>query len=439
MALRAACYIAALAIGVASRGAEGKAVTTGPQVEGARALCAVVAELQGAARCAREVAVLGEQVGRNLDTMSATWGTGQRIVSALAETLEDEAARNATALEERLQAKAKDAGKALAEVHAATLQAREAQEALTATAAMGEEYIRTLASFISTNAGAGTKTCLSSTNADSGDGSGSGGTEWSAWGDTGIDAYLAKVCPDLFSNTRKEEKAKTACHAATSLAKWREEKDELWNPAGGNNGATQKPYEVANIGEAAAGSDGTECPMLTGAASGKYGLAIKTAHTTLHFAKLFELTFSSGNSGVFKIDKTATLNEAGTQNAAKLAAQIVAAKKRVEEEHTKQKCTSRGRTKTCQALEDAKGETQNTVQQALELVAKTKQNEGQAAPPQNRKANTNMKTEKRAPDTAAQTTHATTQHEARADAATLPRHTLPLGTVATALARMTRK
>ncbi|KAH8609884.1 hypothetical protein ERJ75_001157100 [Trypanosoma vivax] len=152
MALRAACYIAALAIGVASRGAEGKAATTGPQVEGARALCAVVAELQGAARCAREVAVLGEQVGRNLDTMSATWGTGQRIVSALAETLEDEAARNATALEERLQAKAKDAGKALDEVHAATLQAREAQEALTATAAMGEEYIRTLASFISTNA-----------------------------------------------------------------------------------------------------------------------------------------------------------------------------------------------------------------------------------------------------------------------------------------------
>ncbi|KAH8606622.1 hypothetical protein ERJ75_001496000 [Trypanosoma vivax] len=76
MALRAACYIAALAIGVASRGAEGKAATTGPQVEGARALCAVVAELQGAARCAREVAVLGEQVGRNLDTMSATWDTG---------------------------------------------------------------------------------------------------------------------------------------------------------------------------------------------------------------------------------------------------------------------------------------------------------------------------------------------------------------------------
>ncbi|KAH8612291.1 hypothetical protein ERJ75_000904400 [Trypanosoma vivax] len=439
MALRAACYIAALAIGVASRGAEGKAATTGPQVEGARALCAVVAELQGAARCAREVAVLGEQVGRNLDTMSATWGTGQRIASALAETLEGEAASNATALEERLQAKAKDAGQALAEVHAATLQAREAQEALTATAAVGEEYIRSLASFISTDAGAGTKTCLSSTNDDSNGGSGSGGTTWSAWGDTGIDAYLAKVCPDLFSNTRKEEKAKTACHAATRLAKWREEKDELWNHAGGSNGATQKPYTVANIGEEAAGSDGTECPMLMGDANANYGLAIKTAHTTLHFAKLFELTFSSGNSGVFKIDRTATLNEAGTQNAAKLAAQIVAAKKRVEEEHRRQRCTSRGSTKTCRALGDAKGKTQDTVQQALELVAKTKQDEGQAAPPQNRKANTDMKTEKRAPDTADQTTHATTQHEARAEAAPLPRHTLPLGTVATALARMTRK
>ncbi|KAH8609889.1 hypothetical protein ERJ75_001156600 [Trypanosoma vivax] len=439
MALREACYIAALAIGVASRGAEGKAATTGPQVEGARALCAVVAELQGAARCAREVAVLGEQVGRNLDTMSATWGTGQRIVSALAETLGDEAARNATALEERLQAKAKAAGQAFAEVHAATLQARAAQEALTATAAMGEDYIRTLASFISNNAGARKRTCLSSTDADSGGGSGESGTTWSAWGDTGIDAYLAKVCPDLFSNTRKEEKAKTACDAATRLAKWREERDELWNHAGGSNGATQKPYEVANIGEEAAGTDGTECPMLMGATSGKYGLAIKPEHTTLHFAKLFELTFSSGNSGVFKIDRTATLNEAGTQNAAEIAAQIVAAKKRVEEEHTKQKCTSRGSTKTCQALEDAKGETQDTVQQALELVAKAKRNEGQAAPPQDRKANTNMKTEKRAPDTAAQTTHATTQHEARADAATLPRHTLPLGTVATALARMTRK
>ncbi|KAH8612295.1 hypothetical protein ERJ75_000904800 [Trypanosoma vivax] len=439
MALRAACYIAALAIGVASRGAEGKAATTGPQVEGARALCAVVAELQGAARCTREVAVLGEQVGRNLDTMSATWGTETRIVSALAETLEDEAASNATVLEERLQVKAKDAEKALAEVHAATLQARKAQEALTATAAMGEEYIRSLASFISTDAGAGTRTCLSSTNADSYGGSGSSGTTWSAWGDTGIDAYLAKVCPDLFSNTRKEEKAKTACDAATSLAKWREEQDELWNHAGGSNGATQKPYTVANIGEAAAGTDGTECPMLMGAANANYGLAIKTANTTLHFAKLFELTFSSGNSGVFKIDKTATINEAGTQNAAKLAAQIVAAKKRVEEKHTKKKCTSRGRTKTCQALEDAKGGTQDTVQQALKLVARAKRNEGRAAPTRNRKANTNMKTKKRAPDTAAQTTHATTQHEARADAATLPRHTLPLGTVATALARMTRK
>ncbi|CCD20576.1 hypothetical protein, conserved in T. vivax, partial [Trypanosoma vivax Y486] len=314
MALRAACYIAALAIEVASRGTEGKAATTGPQVEGARALCAVVAELQGAARCAREVAVLGEQVGRNLDTMSATWGTGQRIVSALAETLEDEAARNATALEERLQAKAKAQGKALDEVHAPTLQAREARGTLTATAAMGEEYIRSLASFISTDTGAGTKTCLSSTDADSGGGSGSSGTTWSAWGDTGIDAYLAKVCPDLFGNTRKEEKAKTACDAATSLAKWREEKDELWNHAGGSNGATQKPYTVANIGEQAAGSDGTECPMLMGAANANYGLALKTAHTTLHFAKLFELTFSSGNSGVFKIDKTATIHEAGTQN-----------------------------------------------------------------------------------------------------------------------------
>ncbi|KAH8603797.1 hypothetical protein ERJ75_001785000 [Trypanosoma vivax] len=166
MALRAACYIAALAIGVASRGAEGKAATTGPQVEGARALCAVVVELQGAARCAREVAVLGEQVGRNLDTMSATWDTGQRIVSALAETLEDEAQSNAQALADRLQAKAKAAGQELDEVHAATLQAREAQEALTATAAMGTEYIRTLASFISTNAGHATKTCLSSTDAD---------------------------------------------------------------------------------------------------------------------------------------------------------------------------------------------------------------------------------------------------------------------------------
>ncbi|KAH8612293.1 hypothetical protein ERJ75_000904600 [Trypanosoma vivax] len=439
MALRAACYIAALAIGVASRGAEGKAATTGPKVEGARALCAVVAELKGAARCAREVAVLAEQVGRNLDTMSATWGTGQRIVSALAETLEDEAASNAMALEERLQAKAKDAGKALAEVHGATLQAREAQEALTATAAMGEESIRSLASFISTDAGAGKRTCLSSTNADSGGGSGSCGTTWSAWGDTGIDAYLAKVCPDLFSNTRKEEKAKTACDDATSLAKWREEKGKLWNHAVGSNGAAQMPYEVANIGEAAAGSDGTECPMLMGAASGKYGLAVKTQHATLHFAKLFELTFSSTTDGVFKIDRTATLNEAGTQNAAKLAARIVAAKKRVEEGHTKQKCTSRGGTKTCRALEGAKGKTQDAVQQALELVAKTKQNEGQAAPPQNRKANTNMKPEKRAPDTAAQTTHATTQHEARAEAAPLPRHTLPLGTVATALARMTRK
>ncbi|KAH8606626.1 hypothetical protein ERJ75_001495100 [Trypanosoma vivax] len=223
MALRAACYIAALAIGVASRGAEGKATTTGPQVEGARALCAVVAELQGAARCAREVAVLGEQVGRNLDTMSATWGTGQRIVSALAGTLGDEAAGNATALKERLQAEAKAAGQAFDEVHAPTLQAGAAKEALTATEAMGDDYIRTLASFISNNAGARTRTCLSSTDADSGGESGSTGTTWSAWGDTGIDAYLAKVCPDLFSNTRKEESEKTASDAATRLAKWREE------------------------------------------------------------------------------------------------------------------------------------------------------------------------------------------------------------------------
>ncbi|KAH8603804.1 hypothetical protein ERJ75_001784900 [Trypanosoma vivax] len=180
-------------------------------------------------------------------------------------------------------------------------------------------------------------------------------------------------------------------------------------------------------------------PNAHGAANGKYGLALKTTHTKLHFAKLFELTFSSGDSGALALDAQAKISEEGTQTAQELAAQIVKAKARVEEEHTKQKCTSRGSTKTCQALEDAKGETQDTVQQALELVAKAKQNEGQATPPQNRKANTNMKTEKRAPDTAAQATHATTQHEARPEAAPLPRHTLPLGTVATALARMTRK
>ncbi|CCD20754.1 hypothetical protein, conserved in T. vivax [Trypanosoma vivax Y486] len=439
MALRAACYIAALAIGVASRGAEGKAATTGPQVEGARALCAVVVELQGAARCAREVAVLGEQVGRNLDTMSATWDTGKRIVSALAETLEDEAARNATALAERLQAKAKAAGKALDEVHAATLQAREAQGALTATAAMGSEYIRTLASFISTNAGHATKTCLSSTDADSDGGRGTGGTKWSKWGDEGVDDYLAKVCPDLFSNTRKADTTNKTCEHATSLAAWTGTREALWNHAGGKPAEQGAPYEVADIGEEAADTDGDECPMLMAAASGKYGLALKTEHTKLHFAKLFELTFSSSDSGALALDAQHKINEEGTQTAAQLAAQIVKAKARVEEEHTKQKCTSRGRTKTCQALEDAKGETQDTVQQALELVAKTKQYDGQAAQPQNRKANTNMKTKTPEPDTAAQTTHATTQHEARADAATLPRHTLPLGTVATALARMTRK
>ncbi|KAH8606625.1 hypothetical protein ERJ75_001495000 [Trypanosoma vivax] len=193
MALRAACYIAALAIGVASRGAEGAAATTGPEVEGARALCAVVVELQGAARCAREVAVLGEQVGRNLDTMSATWDTGNRIVSALAETLEDEAKRNATVLADRLQAKAQAAGKELAGMNEATLQARAAQEALTETAAMGKEYIRTLASFISTNQGAGTKTCLSSTDANTEGRGGTSGTTWSAWGDEGVDGYLASV------------------------------------------------------------------------------------------------------------------------------------------------------------------------------------------------------------------------------------------------------
>ncbi|CCD18746.1 hypothetical protein ERJ75_001153500 [Trypanosoma vivax] len=439
MALRAACYIAALAIGVASRGSEGKAATTGPEVEGARALCAVVVELQGAARCAREVAVLGEQVGRNLDTMSATWGTGRRIVSALAETLGDEAATNATALEERLQAKAQDAGKALDEVDAATLQAREAQEALTATAAVGKEYIRTLASFISTNEGSRTKTCLSSTDADSAGGSGTGGTNWSRWGDEGIDDYLAKVCPDLFGGTRKETRTNTTCAHATKLAAWTGHDSTLWKHAGGEPGAQEPPYEVANIGAAAEGRDGTECPMLAGAAIGKYGLAIKPPHTKLHFAKLFELTFSSTTDGALALDAQAKINEAGTKNAAELAAQIVKAKERVEAEHTKQKCTSRGSETTCQALEDAKGGTQDTVQQALELVAKTKQYDGQAAPPQDRKANTNMKTEKREPDTAAQTTHATTQHEARADAAPLPRHTLPLGTVATALARMTRK
>ncbi|KAH8609903.1 hypothetical protein ERJ75_001155300 [Trypanosoma vivax] len=64
-------------------------------------------------------------------------GPGQRLVSALAKTLGTGRQRNATELEERLQAKAKAQGKALAEVHAATLQQRAAQEALTATEAMG--------------------------------------------------------------------------------------------------------------------------------------------------------------------------------------------------------------------------------------------------------------------------------------------------------------
>ncbi|CCD20602.1 hypothetical protein, conserved in T. vivax [Trypanosoma vivax Y486] len=372
--------------------------------------------------------------------MSATWDTGRRIVSALAETLEDEAAHNATALTDRLQAKAKQAGMALDEVHAATLQAREAQEALTATAQMGKEYIRTLASFISTNGGQGTKTCLSSTDADSGGGSGAGsGTKWSKWGDAGIDDYLTKVCPDLFSNTTAEETTKQTCERAKKLAKWPGKGSILWNHAGGGHGRQGAPYEVADIGKEAQGTDGTECPMLMGAAVGKYGLAITTKDTKVHFARLFELTFSSTTDGALALDAQAKINEAGTKNAAELAAQIVKAKARVEAEHTKQKCTSNGREKTCQALEDAKGETQDTVQQALELVAKTKQNDGQAAQPQNRKANTNMKTKTSEPDTAAQTTHATTQHDARPDAAPLPRHTLPLGTVATALARMTRK
>ncbi|KAH8609891.1 hypothetical protein ERJ75_001156700 [Trypanosoma vivax] len=360
MALRAACYIAALAIGVASRGAEGKAVTTGPQVEGARALCAVVAELQGAARCAREVAVLGEQVGRNLDTNERDMGHRTADRQRVSGDARGRGGAQRDGIGRATSGESESSGEGTCRGACSHFASTGGTGSTYGNGSDGGRIHPHLGIVHKHQPGAGTKTCLSSTNADSGGGSGSGGTTWSAWGDTGIDAYLAKVCPDLFSNTRKEEKAKTACDAATSLAKWREEKDELWNHAGGNNGATQKPYEVANIGEAAAGSDGTECPMLTGAASGKYGLALKTAHTTLHFAKLFELTFSSGNSGVFKIDKTATLNEAGTQNTAKLAAQIVAAQKKVEEKHTKQKCTSRGRTKTCQALEDAKGETQNT-------------------------------------------------------------------------------
>ncbi|CCD21466.1 hypothetical protein, conserved in T. vivax, partial [Trypanosoma vivax Y486] len=361
MALRAAFYCAALAIGVASRRSKGKAAMTGPQVEGQRALFAVVVELQGAARCALEVAVLGDKVGRNLDTMSATWDTGRRIVKDVAKTPEDEAATNATALEERLQKKAQAAEKQLEQVHLATLQARAAENTLTATAALGKEYIRTLASFVSTNAGTGTKTCLSSTDFD-GEGSSAGsGTKWSKWGDAGIDDYLTKVCPDLFGAATEEEATNKACEHARKLTDWPGKGRILRTHAGGSNGAQGTTYKVEHIGEAAKGEDGKECPMLMADAVGKYGLAITTKDTKVHFAKLFELTFSSSTNGFLALDAQAKINEAGTKNAAELAAQIVKEKERVEASHTKQKCTSRGRTKTCQALDDAKGETQDTV------------------------------------------------------------------------------
>ncbi|KAH8609909.1 hypothetical protein ERJ75_001155200 [Trypanosoma vivax] len=89
------------------------------------------------------------------------------------------------------------------------------------------------------------------------------------------DDYLAKVCPGLFSNTRKEEKSENS--VAMPRQAWQNEVRK--GTSCGTTRVAQRRDEKAvrseNIGEEAAGTDGTECPMLMGRRDRKIRPAIK--------------------------------------------------------------------------------------------------------------------------------------------------------------------